>query len=180
MLIWIDLETTGIDPVNDHILEVAWRITNDSLIPWSVTKSYVARPSKEAWVQLKETPFVMDMHIENGLLADIDTMHDLLLVEDIEDLILKDVSIVDGPWMIAGSSPQFDLGFIREHMPRLGRLLSHRVYDTTTLKTLFKSVGHMDDIKNDGKHRAANDIDNSLAYAWMYRDILTDLYKEMK
>jgi len=180
MLLWIDLETTGIDAQNDYILEVAWRVTNDSLIPWSVTKSHVTRQSKEAWVQLKETPFVMDMHIQNGLLADIDADHELLLVEDIEELILKDVTIVDGPWMIAGSSPHFDLGFIREHMPRLAEVLSHRVYDTTTLKTLFKSVGHMDDITNDDKHRAASDIDNSLRYAWMYRDILTDLYKEMK
>lgn len=180
MLIWIDLETTGIDPANDHILEVAWRITNDSLIPWSVTKSHVLRPSKEAWTQLKETPFVMDMHIENGLLADIDADHNLLLVEDVEDLILADIAVLDETWMVAGSSPHFDLSFIREHMPRLADKLSHRIYDTSTLKTLFKSVGHMDNIKNDDKHRAASDIDNSLAYAWMYRDILTDLYKEMK
>jgi len=177
MLLWLDLETTGIDPVNDHILEVAWRITNDSLIPWSVTKSHVVRPSKDAWRQLQQTPFVMDMHVENGLLAHIDADVDLVLLEDVEDEILKDVNIIDAPWMIAGSSAHFDLSFIREHMPRLAEKLSHRTYDVTTLKTLFKSVGHMDDIRNEGKHRAANDIDNSLAYAWMYRDILTDLYK---
>lgn len=174
MLLWLDLETTGIDPVNDHILEVAWRITNDSLIPWSVNKSHIIRPTKEAWTQLKETPFVMDMHIENGLLADIDADECLVMLEDAEDEILKDVNIVDGPWMIAGSSPHFDLSFLREHMPRLADKLSHRVYDTTTLKTLFKSVGHVDDIRNDDKHRAASDIDNSLRYAWMYRDILVD------
>lgn len=174
MLLWIDLETTGIDPVNDHILEVAWRITNDSLIPWSVTKSHVVRPSKDAWKQLQQTPFVMDMHVQNGLLTDIDADIDLVLLEDVEDEILKDVNIVDGEWMVAGSSVHFDLGFIREHMPRLAEKLSHRIYDTTTLKTLFKSTGHMDDIHNDGKHRAANDIDNSLRYAWMYRDIITD------
>lgn len=178
MLIWIDLETTGIDPVNDYILEVAWRITNDSLIPWSVTKSHVVRPSKEAYKQLQQTPFVMDMHIENGLLNDLDTMHDLLLIEDVEDLILADISIVNDTWMIAGSSPHFDLSFIHEHMPRLARKLSHRIYDTSTLKTLFKSVGYMDDIRNDDKHRAASDIDNSLRYAWMYRDTLADHHKE--
>jgi oligoribonuclease len=178
MLLWIDLETTGIDPVHDHILEVAWRITNDSLIPWSVTKSHVARPNKEAWTQLQQSPFVMDMHIDNGLLAEIDADHDLLLLEDIEDLILSDVTIVDETWMVAGSSPQFDLSFIRIHMPRLANKLSHRIYDTTTLKTLFRSVGHVDEIRNDGKHRAAHDINNSLAYAWMYRDILADHLKE--
>lgn len=178
MLLWIDLETTGTDPQNDYILEVAWRITNDSLIPWSVTKSHVVRPSKEAWKQLQQTPFVMDMHIENGLLAEIDADHDLLLVEDVEDLLLADIAIVDEVWMVAGSSPHFDLGFIREHMPRLAQKLSHRIYDTSTLKTLFKSVGHVDTIQNHSKHRAANDIDNSLAFAWMYRDILTDTYKE--
>ena len=178
MLLWIDLETTGITPQDDYILEVAWRITNDSLIPWSVTKSHVIRPSKDAWVQLKETPFVMDMHLESGLLTDIDRDENLVMLDDVEDMILSDINIVDETWMVAGSSPHFDLGFIREHMPRLAEKLSHRIYDTSTLKTLFKSVGHIDVITNDNKHRAANDIDNSLRYAWMYRDILTDHFKD--
>lgn len=175
MLLWIDLETTGIDPVNDHILEVAWRITNDSLIPWSVTKSHVVSPSPNVWRQLKESPFVMDMHIQNGLLNDIDNdFVEKLVIEDIEDDILADVNIVDGHWMVAGSSVHFDLAFIREHMPRLAMKLSHRIYDVTTLKTLFKSVGYVDDIGNDFKHRAASDINNAMRYAWMYRDILVD------
>jgi oligoribonuclease len=175
MLLWIDLETTGIDPVNDHILEVAWRITNDSLIPWSITKNRIVTPSKEAWVQLKETPFVMDMHIENGLLADIDNPDvDKLMLEDIEDELIKDINIVEDIWIVAGSSVHFDLAFLREHMPRLATQLSHRVYDVSTMKTLFKSVGHTDVITNDNKHRANHDIDNSLRYAWMYRDILVD------
>jgi oligoribonuclease (3'-5' exoribonuclease) len=165
MLLWLDLETTGIDPVNDHILEVAWRITNDSLIPWSVTQSRVVSPTADVWRQLKETPFVMDMHIQNGLLDDIDNEFvDKLMLEDIEDEILKDVNIVDGPWMVAGSSVHFDLAL----------KLSHRIYDVTTLKTIFKSVGHVDNIGNDFKHRAASDIDNSYRYALMYRDILVD------
>jgi oligoribonuclease len=175
MLLWLDLETTGIDPVNDHILEVAWRITNDSLIPWSVTQSRVVSPTADVWRQLKETPFVMDMHIQNGLLDDIDNEFvEKLMLEDIEDEILKDVNIVDGPWMVAGSSVHFDLAFIREYMPRLAEKLSHRIYDVTTLKTIFKSVGHVDNIGNDFKHRAASDIDNSYRYALMYRDILVD------
>lgn len=178
MLLWLDIETTGLDPINDYIIEVAWRVTNDSLIPWSVTKSHMVSPTKEMWRALQETPYVMDMHIDSGLLTEYDTFTDQLVIEDIEDLILSDVTVVDGPWMIAGSSPQFDLSFIREKMPRLAEQLSHRVYDTTTLKTLFKSVGHLDEIRNDEPHRAASDINNSLAYAWMYRDILADHFKE--
>ena len=179
MLLWIDIETTGLDPVNDHILEVAWRVTNDSLIPWSVTKTHIIRPTKETWRAMQQSPFVMDMHIESGLLSDIDKFDHQLLLEDVEQEIINDISIVaNEDWMVAGSSVHFDLGFLREHMPRLSNMLSHRIYDTTTLKTLFKSVGHLDVIGNDAPHRAAFDIDNSLRYAWMYRDILTDHFKE--
>ena len=97
-------------------------------------------------------------------------------VEDIEDQIiaqLKETGLEE-PVMVAGFSVHFDLSFVHEHMPRLATQLSHRVYDVSTMKTLFKSVGHTDVITNDNKHRANHDIDNSLRYAWMYRDILVD------
>lgn len=174
MLLWIDLETTGLSPVDDYILEVAWTITDNSLVTIDDVYTHVAEISPKAWVQLTQTPEVLEMHRTSGLLAELDEAKTLMRVEDIEDQIiaqLKETGLEE-PIMVAGFSVHFDLSFVHEHMPRLASMLSHRTYDVTTLKTFFKSV-HVDHhVENYGKHRAHYDIVEALSVAREYRDYI--------
>lgn len=172
MLLWIDLETTGLSPVDDHILEVAWTITDNSLVTIDDVYTHVCQISPAAWVQLTQTPEVLEMHRNSGLLTEIDEAKALMRLEDIEDQImaqLKETGLEEIV-MVAGFSVHFDLGFINEHMPRLARLLSHRTYDVTTLKTFFNSVYIEHHVENYGKHRAHYDIVEALSVAREYRD----------
>jgi oligoribonuclease len=172
MLLWIDLETTGLSPQDDYILEVAWTITDNSLVTIDDVYTHVTELTPKAWVQLTQTPEVLEMHRNTGLLTEIDEAKKLMRVEDIEDQIIDQLKQagLEEPIMSAGFSVHFDLGFINEHMPRLGRMLSHRTYDVTTLKTFFKSV-HVDHhVENYGKHRAHYDIVEALSIAREYRD----------
>lgn len=171
MLLWIDLETTGLDPVNDHIVEVAWMTSYDNLTARSHVNSYVIDLSPVARKQLMENPFVLDMHKTSGLLEDVDAGNNVFRVEDVEDQIiaaLKRETPADERISVAGFSVHFDLAFINEHMPRLAELLSHRVYDVSTLRTFFRELGIEPDFDNDRKHRAANDVLESYDVARYY------------
>lgn len=177
MLLWIDLETTGLDPKEDLILEVAWLTTTDDLKPLTPLRSHVIRQTNtRAWELIAQSPFVYDMHNTSGLLDEIEADVDLVQLSDVEEAICHDI----GGWadnsvvMVAGSSPHFDMSFIQEDMPILAEKLSHRIFDVTTLKTLFKGANYNPEIANDMPHRAASDIANSLEYAVLYHEILMD------
>lgn len=179
MLLWIDLETTGLEPADNYILEAAWLVTDNNCKSLTDVYTQVVETSPKAWVQLSQTPEVLEMHRHSGLLEDIDQSKRVMRIEDVEDLIMQQLVSCpredDDYIMVAGFSVHFDLAFIREHMPRLARMLSHRVYDVSTLKTLFNNFGIEHGVENYGKHRAYCDIVEALSVARVYRDTLTNL-----
>lgn len=67
-LIWLDLETTGLDPKKERILEVGVRITNEQL---NVLASFSEVLSCPREVLLDMDPFVWGMHTKNGLLPEV-------------------------------------------------------------------------------------------------------------
>lgn len=76
LLLWLDFETTGLDPKRDTVLEAAWTFTDDQLTMLTpLTSRYTnlrASSTAEAfhgrlvdWINLK--PVVRDMHHASGL-----------------------------------------------------------------------------------------------------------------
>lgn len=169
-LLWLDLETTGLDPHHDEILETACYFT------------YFADPfftlADEAWFHRVEPktnwtgvdPVVLDMHGKSGLVVDCvrATRHPRTLEGD----LLERFGDLTAPIVLAGSSVHFDLGFLRSWCPGFARLLSHRVYDVSAIKMFCQSIGMPDWPKEETAHRAIQDVQASVRIAQRCHEFL--------
>lgn len=177
LLLWNDIETTGLDYDQDLILEMAWQLTDYAGTPLTeITSSITVDYSDEAMMRMvleryrKAAPYVKDMHSKNGLWNEVlfvesDTRSDLFHAID-DMLIAVDEVREDAEVRLAGSSIGFDKRFLETAFG--GELsISHRVHDLSTLRPLFKWQGvDLDDLTldlEDGTHRAAADIRRDVA-----------------
>ncbi len=165
ILIWIDLETTGLDPEKDQILEVGCVLTRADLTEIDRWSSPV-RPS-DPFVTNR---FVAAMHAANGLwqaVGDTETSYDLHTADCLLSEFLQKHGIQPGKGLIAGSTPQFDKAFIARHMPQTIGAFNHRVFDVSTLKAAMRMwcTPTWGEAEGDPAHRALADIDGSIAIA---------------
>jgi oligoribonuclease len=173
-LLWCDIETTGLDPLKTHVLEIAVSEA-DLLDPFNVKPLYHSivffprrsgakhQPDRdELWAAID--PFVVAMHTKNGLFDECVRMGKFL--STVENELLELVPMVDDKEerpVLAGSSIHFDHAYINVHMPLLAKRLSHRHYDISALKLFCQSMGMSKFLKGNA-HRAKDDILESVAH----------------
>jgi oligoribonuclease len=173
-LIWIDLEMTGLDTVNDSIIEVATIVTDKYL-------NELAEGPVLAISQSRETMEAMDewntrQHGESGLTARV--LASAVSPEDAEKATLDFLST----WVDKGASPMCgnsvcqDRRFLAREMPELERYFHYRNLDVSTLKILAQrwapevAAG----FTKESTHRALADIRDSIEELAWYRDHLLD------
>lgn len=170
-LIWCDLETTGLNPATDHILEVAVGVT-DLRHPFDVETVdgfVLALPCARESL----SPFILDMHTKNHLLDECASSTTTLAeVEKRLLALVPEVADREDQSTLAGSSVHFDLGFLRTKLPRVAKRLSHRVYDVSAVKLFCRSLG-MPKLPRAEAHRARDDVRESIDHArrcaeWIY------------
>ena len=66
MLVWMDLEMTGLDPARDVIVEIATIVTDDELQVVAEGPDIVVHQPDDVLARMD--PFVVDMHTRSGLL----------------------------------------------------------------------------------------------------------------
>ncbi len=159
---WIDLETTGLDPANGVVLEFAVVLCEDARGDnFAPVAQYAGAVHHDA-AALDTLPiddFVKRMHDRNGLWADV-AVSTTSIAEVDAFLAALAASIGAKPRgiVIAGSSVHFDRAWIRAHMPLFDSYLSHRVFDVTTLRRAVESWGPAVEWPKREAHRALDDI----------------------
>ncbi len=167
-LAWLDLEMTGLDPVNDVILQAALIVTDADLNPLEEFACDIWQPDEAL---SKMTPFVQNMHAKNGLIERVRAS--TLDIAIAERLLLERIAgWCAYPAVLCGNSIGQDKRFVDQWMPGLGGYLSYRIIDVTSLKMLARTwygEGAMHVKPEAGAHDALVDIQNSIAELQHYR-----------
>lgn len=163
-ILWLDLETSGLDHEQDVILEVAACLAapND---PFDVMP-VIDTPIQQKMKGLRMDDFVWKMHTDNGLLEAIQGPKAMPLqqAEDILLAVVPEIEDKEERYILGGASIHFDMRFLRRHMRRLWERLSYRLYDVSTVKLFLRSLGMPKPEKADA-HRAMADIRESIQQA---------------
>lgn len=168
-IVWVDLETTGLDPDFDVPLEIAVVVTDFDLRRIS-TLSVPIKPIRLKPFALME-PAVRDMHESTGLLDRLDKPVAQTL-QEAERRAVERIFGCAGQPPLGGSSVHFDRNFLRQYMPTFHARLSYRNIDVSTIRQL---VQHWSpslvpfEPQRTPKHKAEVDILNSIDELAYYR-----------
>jgi oligoribonuclease len=172
MLVWMDLEMTGLEPERHVVVEVATLVTDDNLEIVAEGPDIVVSVTPEQLGEMDD--FVRKMHADSGLLDAIEAS--TTSIDEASALTLAFIKEhVPEPRRVplCGNSIGVDRRFLRHYLPEIEDHLHYRSIDVSTVKELAKRwypslYGRAP--KKAGAHRALGDIRESVAELAYYRD----------
>jgi oligoribonuclease len=189
-LIWIDLETTGLDQddgmrgcIDHDILEIGLHITD---LDFNILDEGLQIPIYHIMddIKSKMNAFVLDMHTKNGLLEDVSrAVCNLSAADLVVTNYLASFDIVPGTVPICGNNVGFDKNFIAAQMPLLTKMLHYRKIDVSSFKEVARNIVPeafflAERLKEkDASHRALDDIKMSIKEMVIYRDHMLNYRK---
>jgi oligoribonuclease len=172
VLVWLDMEMTGLDPSKERIIEVAAIITDGNLTELATGPDLVIRQPDEVlaamddWNRTHHTASGLVERVKASTVTDGDAEAQLLA------FIAAHVPGHKDRPVLAGNSIHQDRRFIRRYMPRLDARLHYRMVDVSTIKELARRWYPQALLKQPQKkdtHRALDDIRESIDELRFYR-----------
>ena len=183
MLIWMDLEMTGLDESRHVIVEIATLVTDDDLNIIAEGPNLVIHQPDEVMAEMDD--FVTNMHTVSGLLEKIksSTISEAEAMQQTLDFI-KEHSPEPNKIPLCGNSIRTDRTFLAKYMPEIENWLHYRCVDVSTIKELVKrwnpGLEHARPKSEGITHRAMDDIRDSVAELKFYRDKVFRTAEETK
>ena len=169
-LIWIDLEMTGLDPLNDRIIEIAVVVTDPGLTVriegpvFAVHQSDVVLDAMDAWNK--------GTHGRSGLIDRVkaSTVDEAAAERQVIEFLKAYVPAGKSP--MSGNSICQDRRFLAKDMPALETFFHYRNLDVSTLKELARrwKPAILDGFKKAQAHTALADIHESIDELAYYRE----------
>jgi len=171
-LIWIDLEMTGLDTLNDHIIEIATLVTDPEL-------NILAEGPVIAIHQPTEVMHAMDewntnQHGQSGLTSRVLGSSATHLEAESATLAFLQKWVPAKASPMCGNSICQDRRFLAREMPDLEAYFHYRNLDVSTLKELARRWAPelMGQLKKQSLHLAMDDIHDSIEELKYYRETI--------
>ena len=173
VLVWMDLEMTGLDVEKDVIVEIAVLATSaTTLEPLDEGLSVVVAQPPEVLATMGD--FVRQMHERSGLLTEIGTVG-----VPLEEAGRRTLEYIKGhapaprTMPLCGNSIGMDRRFLDRYLPDIEQHLHYRSIDVSSIKELCRRwypepFSARPQKKDD--HRALSDITASIAELRYYRE----------
>jgi len=169
-LLWVDLEMTGLDPLEHVIIEVAAEITDFNFTTLASYESLVLQPESKLstmneWAQRQHDTSGLTDRVRREGKPERDVIHEL-------------VGFIQGqfgnePAILAGNSIHNDRLFIRQWWPEVENVLHYRMLDVSSWK-IFMQGRFGASFEKKETHRAFDDIQASIAELQYYLEWFKD------
>lgn len=184
LIVWIDTESTGLDPATDDLLEVAVVVTRNDLTEIGAFDIVIA-PSEDIDASVERMDaFVREMHTANGLIEAMRgaDAHDPRVADHlVAGAIDRFTAGHSGPFLLGGNSITHDRGFLARHAPQTFSRLHYRSIDVSGIEQEMIRDGYGQQIaawreqfEPSDVHRALGDIRDSIRQLEALRTIRRD------
>ena len=169
-LIWIDLEMTGLDTIEDRIIEIATIVTDKDLNVIEEGPVIAIKTPEKAIDEMDD--WNTNQHNKSGLVDRIKkssyTYFDAqeMTIEFLEKYIERNKS------PMCGSGICQDRRFLARCMPNLERFFHYRNLDVSTIKEIVNRWYPGIKFKKDPQHLALQDIKDSIDELKFYRNTI--------
>lgn len=160
-ILWVDLEMTGLDPIEDRILEVAAVVTD-----WDFKEIATYEAVKKVGPALMKKRMVGEFwekfpEVRAALMKQNETGKNGRTVENELLAFISEHFADDQPVLLAGNSIHQDRKFIANEWPRFDKKLHYRMLDVSAWKVVFEGK-YGKKFSKPEEHRALGDIRGSI------------------
>ena len=174
-LVWIDLEMTGLDTINDAIIEIATIVTDKDLNIIAEGPIFAINQENEILDNMDE--WNTRQHNRSGLAERVRSSN--ISVEEAEQdtIMFLEKFVGAGVSPMCGNSICQDRRFLAREMPRLEAFFHYRNLDVSSIKEVAKRWRPevLNGLKKQGSHLAMDDIKDSIAELSHYRKLFFNM-----
>jgi oligoribonuclease len=170
-LVWIDLEMTGLDPVRDHVIEIATIVTDSALNVLAEGPVIAVHRSEAELAGMDE--WNRTTHGASGLLARVRASRVSAADAEAQTLAFLTQHADSGVSPMCGNSICQDRRFLAREMPALEKFFHYRNLDVSTVKELARrwAPDVLAGVQKSSSHAALDDVRESIEELAHYRRV---------
>lgn len=169
-LIWIDLEMTGLDTLNDEIIEIATIVTDKELNIIAKGPMLAVHQSDELMAGMDE--WNQNQHGGSGLITRVKESTHTEIIAEKETIEFLQEYVPAGVSPMCGNSICQDRRFLARSMPTLEAYFHYRNLDVSSFKEIAQrwKPEVLEGFSKKGAHLAMDDIIDSIEELKFYRE----------